>query len=213
MCMPCALRQKIGFIKKTEELVKIFGLVVSGHWVMWRDGEGPGLELWVGVGGGSQRWRREDTTPTQGHITHADASLSVLRFQPLCSFAARTDCLLADGSGGDVVARDSRGGRAGEREGTTRGGYSVFARINQCVRLFMLITRGDSVHWFTRKHNESEQLERSWLRKRGTLEVGGVCVVGLAGAVRSRVLSSMRDDDGFITERNIRNTLRMLNYY
>lgn len=29
--MPCALRQKIGFIKKTEELVKFFGLVVSGH--------------------------------------------------------------------------------------------------------------------------------------------------------------------------------------
>lgn len=58
MCTPCALRQKIGFIKKTEELVRFFGPVVSGHWVMWRDGEGLGLE--GGEGGWSEtEWRRQ----------------------------------------------------------------------------------------------------------------------------------------------------------
>lgn len=73
MCTPCALRQKIGFIKKTEELVRFFGPVVSGHWVMWRDGEGLGLEDWGGAG---QRQSGEDNTPTQEHITHTDMSLT-----------------------------------------------------------------------------------------------------------------------------------------
>lgn len=34
MCRPWALRQKIGFIKKMEEMVRFFGPMVSGHWVM-----------------------------------------------------------------------------------------------------------------------------------------------------------------------------------
>lgn len=146
MCMPCALRQKIGFIKKTEELVKFFGLVVSGHWVMWRDGEGPGLEL---VGEPVRDGGERTTPPTQGRITHADASLTILCFQPLCSFTARTDCACERKQ--PCHMWQSRG-QLGEREGMTSGVF-VFAYINQRVWLFMLITRGDSVHWFTWKHN------------------------------------------------------------
>lgn len=144
MCTPCALRQKIGFIKKTEELVRFFGLVVSGHWVMWRDGEGLGLE----DGGELVRDRVERTTPPHKStsLTLTCLSLDTL-FSPLRSFTARTDCA-CDWEGQSLMTVL---GQLWVREVMVVR-YSACVHINQYDCLFVFIRCVNCVHWFTWKH-------------------------------------------------------------
>lgn len=132
MCTPCALRQKIGFIKKTEELVGFFGPVVSGHWVMWRDGEGLGLE-----DGGS--WSETEWIgqhPHAGaHHSHWHASHRAHCFLRLRSFTARTDCACDWERQSLMTVFRQVWGR-----GVVALGYSARMHISQCDSLLLFTT-------------------------------------------------------------------------
>lgn len=89
--MPCALGQKIGLIKKMEEMVGVsffpsHPLLVSGHWLMWSDGSG----FWPG----GQGWGV--TITHWGCISHRDLSVTRLSFGPFCFLTAGPNALVTE---------------------------------------------------------------------------------------------------------------------